>query len=259
MFYVEVIDEGAVRTIRLNRPERLNALGSEIREGIADAVVATEDAPVRVVVFEGVGRAFSAGVDLKDQAARTGNDESWQRRRRAAGAWGRLLDRIERLPQVTVASLHGHVIGGAFLLAAACDLRVGAEDTLLSIPEVAIGIPLTWAGIPRLAREFGISRTREIILTGRRITAREALAWGFLHRLGDRAAETARLVGELIAMPEAPLAMSKDALAAHGRTMVSMEASWSDPDLIMWSGREQESVAAALSYLKGTVDRAKQQ
>jgi enoyl-CoA hydratase/carnithine racemase len=243
----------------LNRPERLNALGSEIRDGIAQAVAETEESSARIVVFEGAGRAFSAGVDLKDHAARTDRDETWQQRRRAAGAWGRLLDRIERLPQVTVASLHGHVIGGAFLLAAACDLRVGAEDTLLAIPEVAIGIPLTWAGIPRLAREFGISRTREIILTGRRITAREALAWGFLHRLGDRAAETAQLVGELLAMPEAPLAMSKDALLAHGRTMVSLEASWSDPDLIMWSGREQESVNAALGYLKGTVDRAKKE
>jgi enoyl-CoA hydratase/carnithine racemase len=259
MSYVEVVDDGVVRTIRLNRPDRLNALGSEVRDAIARAVAETEDAPVRIVVFEGAGRAFSAGADLKDKATRTNHDETWQRRRRTAGAWGRLLDRIEQLPQVTVASLHGYVIGGAFLLAAACDLRVGAEDTLLSIPEVAIGIPLTWAGIPRLAREVGISRTREIILTGRRITGSEALAWGFLHRLGDRATETARLVGELIAMPEAPLAMSKDALLAHGRTIVSLEASWSDPDLIMWSGREQESVEAALSYLKGTVDRTKKE
>ena len=81
-------------------------------------------------------------------------------RRRSSGAWQRLLEDLERLPQVTVARLHGHVIGGAFLLAAACDLRVAADDVSMSIPELAIGIPLTWAGLPRLAREIGLPRTR---------------------------------------------------------------------------------------------------
>jgi enoyl-CoA hydratase/carnithine racemase len=73
-------------------------------------------------------------------------------RRRASGRWQRLLDDLERLPQVTVARLQSHVIGGGALLAAACDLRVAADDLAVAIPEVAIGIPLTWAGLPRLVR-----------------------------------------------------------------------------------------------------------
>ena len=255
MAFIEVADDGPVRIIRLNRPERLNALGNSLREDLQRAVADTGVSPARVVVFEGAGRAFSAGADLKDVAAVPDREQTWQQRRRASGAWGRLLDAMENLPQVTVASLHGYVIGGAFLLAAACDLRVAAEDAILSIPEVAIGVPLTWAGIPRLAREIGISRTRDLILTGRRITAREALQWGFLHRVGDRAGETRQLVNELLAMPEAPLAMSKDALLAHGRTIVSMEAAWADPDLIMWSGREPESMQSAMRYMERTVNR----
>jgi len=255
--FVEVHDEGTVRTLRLNRPDRLNALGSQLREDLERAVSDTAESPVRVVVLEGMGRAFSAGADLKDRTAVPEKEPTWQQRRRAAGAWGRLLDAIEMLPQVTLASLHGYAIGGAFLLASACDLRVAAEDTILSIPEVAIGVPLTWAGIPRLAREIGISRTRELILTGRGITAREALEWGFLHRVGDRNEETRRLIGELVDMPEAPLALSKSALYAHGRTVVSMEAAWADPDLIMWSGRESESLEAALRYMQRTVTRPK--
>src|SRR5207237_2290366 len=86
--------------------------------------------------------------------------------RRANGAWQRLLDDIEHLPQVTVAQLHGHVIGGAVLLAAACDFRVGADDPSVWIPELALGVRLPWAGIPRLAREIGLPRTRELVMTG---------------------------------------------------------------------------------------------
>lgn len=252
--YVEVIDQGEVRTIRLNRPERLNALGDGMRRSIAAAVAETVEHPSRVVVLEGAGRAFSAGADLKGDGAPPA-ERTWRQRRRDAGAWQRLLDDIEALPQVTVASIHGYCIGGAFLLASACDLRVASEETVFSIPEVAIGIPLTWAGIPRLAREIGISRTREIILTGRRVTAREALEWGFLHRVGERDAERARAVQELLDMPETPLLMSKDALRAYGRTVVSFEAAWADPDLIAWSGREPESGAAAQAYAQRTVNR----
>jgi enoyl-CoA hydratase/carnithine racemase len=72
-----------------------------------------------------------------------------------------VLEQFDRIPQATIARLHGHVIGGAALLAAACDIRVAADDTVVRIPELAIGIPLTWAGIPLLVREIGLPLTRD--------------------------------------------------------------------------------------------------
>jgi enoyl-CoA hydratase/carnithine racemase len=173
------------------------------------------------------------------------------RRRR----WGRLLDAIEALPQVTIASLHGPVIGGAVLLAVACDLRVAAPDLHLSIPELALGIPLTWGGVPRLAREIGISRARELILTGHVVGAAQALAWGLVHRVGDRETGTKKLVEELLAMPEAPLAITKDALRAYGRTIVSHEASWADADLLESSRNNDESREAARAYFEKLQER----
>src|SRR5262249_10112464 len=154
--FVEIIDDGPVRTLRLNRPERLNALGDAMRRSIQEAVDLTAEHSSQVVVIEGAGRAFSAGADLKGDSARaisTGNApaltaRTWRQRRRDAGRWGRLLDDIENLPQVTVASIHGFVFGGGFLLAAACDLRAADPATIFCIPEVALGVPLTWAGIP---------------------------------------------------------------------------------------------------------------
>jgi enoyl-CoA hydratase/carnithine racemase len=254
MAVIEVREQDRVLTVTLNRPERLNALGREVREGLEAAVTQAAGSTARVVVLGGAGRAFSAGADLKDPDVAS-PDASWQQRRRASGRWGRLLDALEALPQVTVAALHGHVIGGAALLAAACDLRVAAPNVSIAIPEVAIGIPLTWAGIPRLVREIGVPRTRELVLTGRRLAAEEALGWGFVHRVGDLETEVERIVGELLAMPEAPLGMSKDALRAAAATVVSVEAAWADPDLLDASRREEESAQAGAEYLRRLGDK----
>lgn len=246
----------------LTEPEKLNPLGEEVRKDIETLVRRLDDDDeTRVVVFSGAGRAFSAGADLRGGGAPTGAGENagaeprvtWARRRRRGGAWQRTLDGLERVPQVTVARLHGRVIGGAVLLAAACDVRVASDDVLVSIPEVALGIPLTWAGLPRLVREVGLPRTRDLVMTGRPIDGPTALAWGFVTRLVsvdrlDPAID--EIVAELIGMPDAPLRMTKDALYAIGRDHPSHAASWADPDLITWSGREVESREAAARYLQ---------
>src|SRR5579884_2336319 len=102
------IDDRVCR-IRLNRPEKLNALNEEVRTGLHRGLSELQDRPdVSVVVITGGG--------------------SWAARRHRMGGWQRLLDLLESVPQVTVAGIHGHCIGGAALLAVACDIRVAAED-----------------------------------------------------------------------------------------------------------------------------------
>ena len=236
------IDEhGAVATLTLDRPEKLNALSDELRAALQTAVDdLAERHDIRVVVVAGAGRSFSAGADLADRVEVADDPLA---RRRASGRWHRLLDDLERLPQVTVARLHGHVIGGAALLAVACDLRVAADDLAYSIPEVAIGIPLTWAGLPRLAREIGLPRTRELVMTGRRIGAEEALGWGLVHRVvGSDALDAAvdELVSTLLAQPPTALAMTVDGLRALGRATSAADVSWADPDLLRWSLRDRD-------------------
>jgi enoyl-CoA hydratase/carnithine racemase len=226
----------SVCRVTLDRPEKLNALNEPVRLGLQrafDQLAERDD--VRVVVLAGAGRAFSAGADLGEQLPPP-PDALGQRR--LSGRWQRLLASLERLPQVTIARLHGHVIGGAALLAAACDLRVAADDVSIAIPEVAIGIPLTWAGLPRLAREIGLPRTRELVMTGRRLHAAEAQAWGYVHRVVrhdelDQAVDA--LVAGLVAQPSVALAMTVDALRALGRAVSAPDTAWADPDLLRWS------------------------
>ena len=245
---------GPLLTVRLNRPAKLNALDDAVLAELASTVEDLHaDESTRVVLLAGEGRAFSAGVDVgAGGPPRTAAADSWAVRRRRAGVWQRLLDRFEALPHVTVGALHGHCIGGAALLAAACDLRV-ADDTLkVRIPELALGIPLTWGGVPRLVREIGLPLTRDLVMSGRTMGADEALRCGFVQRLAqagglDEAVE--RAVGELLAMPEAPLRMTKAMTAAIG-VAHGGAAGWADADLLAWSLAEPEGRAAAASYLE---------
>lgn len=241
------LDEGTLFRIRLDRPAKLNALDDSIRDGIDEILAELEHRPdVRVLLIEGAGRAFSAGADLASGGADPEAD--WADRRHAAGAWQRVLDRLGRIPQATVARLHGHVIGGAALLAAACDIRVASHDTVVQIPELAIGIPLTWAGIPLLIREVGLPITRDWVMSGRPVLIDELVRTGFAQRSApldtlDAAVEVC--VAELLAMPAAPLAMTRAMTAAIGRQHPAMVAAWADPDLLSWSFREPEGRAAA--------------
>lgn len=248
---VTVAVDGAVATLTLDRPEKLNALDEGIRAGLAEALTDLEERPdVRVLVLSGAGRAFSAGADLTG-AAYPDLSVDWATRRHRTGAWQRLLEQFGRVPQATVARLHGHVIGGAALLAAACDLRVAAADTVVRIPELAIGIPLTWAGVPLLVREVGLPLTRDWVMTGRSVEADELLRSGFAQRVVPRDeldAAVDECVDQLVSMPAGPLAMTRALTAAIGRTTPAMVAGWADPDALQWSFREPEGQDAARAY-----------
>ena len=132
---------------------------------------------VTVVIVSGAGRAFSSGFDLADP--------SWAGLApEANAAVGRAMaEAIGAMQAITIASIRGHCIGGGVVLAAACDLRIAATTAAFRIPEIDLGIPLFWSGIPRLTRELGPALTKELVLTGRSFGAEEAHAARFVNRV----------------------------------------------------------------------------
>jgi enoyl-CoA hydratase/carnithine racemase len=134
----------------------------------------------------------------------------------------------------------------------ACDLRIAADDLVVHIPELAIGIPLTWAGVPRLVREVGLPMARDLVMTARKLNADEARTCGFVQRVAPSAdldAATDALVQELLDMPAAPLAMTRSVFAAMSRERLG-STSWADADLLAWSLREPEGRQAAAAYVE---------
>jgi enoyl-CoA hydratase/carnithine racemase len=188
--------EGPVGRIELTRPEKLNALDRATLEGLAEAAQWFDTQPgVKVVVVCAEGPSFSAGFDLTDPSWRElGPPER-------SGVTGRAMaDAIGSMSALTIASIRGHCIGGGLVLASACDLRIASTTTTFRIPEVDLGVPLYWTGIPRLVRELGPALTKELVLTGRAFDATEAKAMRLVNTVvddDDLDAATAALAGQL--------------------------------------------------------------
>jgi enoyl-CoA hydratase/carnithine racemase len=247
--------DGPVARLTLTRPDRLNALDDGVRRALADTLHELEERPdVRIAVLAGEGRAFSAGADLRSTAYPPLVGD-WVTRRHRTGTWQRLLEQFDRIPQATVARLHGHVVGGAALLAAACDLRVAADDVVLRIPELAIGIPLTWAGIPLLVREVGLPLARDWVMTCRTVDATELHRCGYAQRLvarDDLDSAMDEVVAQLLAVPPGPLVMTRAMTAAIGRGHPAMATAWADADHQHWAFTEEEYRRTAAAYVQGT-------
>jgi enoyl-CoA hydratase/carnithine racemase len=247
--------DGAVGELLLNRPDKLNALSRELLSELIDAA-AWFDARerVKVVVVRGAGRAFSAGADIGSIGQAGGEipegDET--ARRHAMDLGRRMADAVAGMRALTVAAIHGHCVGGAVVLASACDLRIAAEGTRFSIPEVDLGIPLTWSGIPRLVREIGPALTKELVLTCRPFDAREAHAMRFVNQVvpeGDLDAAVESLVVKLAAQPAYSLVVTKQHVNAVAEESGSTAASDREVELLTTALRDRESLETMARYL----------
>ena len=189
---------GPVLTLTMDRPEVRNALNADLVTALRDALdEASGDDGVRVVVLTGSGKAFSAGADLA--ALRSLQSASAEANLADSEHLAGLFDRIARHPKPVVASVNGHAIAGGCGLAAACDFSLVAEGAKLGFTEVRIGfVPAIVAVVAR--RKLGDAALRDLMLTGRLITAPEAAACGLVTRAvpgADLDAETDALCGAL--------------------------------------------------------------
>lgn len=240
---------GPIGELRLERPEKLNPLSAQTLQEIASAArLFDAEAGVKVVIVRGAGRAFSAGADL---ASFTQQPEGLSTRQ-VAELGREMADSLERMRALAIAAIHGWCVGGGLVLAAACDLRIAAAGTRFSIPEVDLGIPLAWGGIPRLVREIGPARTKELVLTCRPFDAEEALAIGFLNEVVaaealDRRIE--QLAGSLAEKASHALFSTKRHVNAVTDQMVGTMRSWSDADGLVTAFRDEEADAIRRRYL----------
>jgi len=237
--------DGPIARVWLNRPERRNALNALALEEIAAAFTELQQHfETPVVILGGRGQSFCAGADRKDPPGTRmakGSGAGARERRYAAQIGRRAVEAIERLEAITIARIHGHAIGGGLVLALACDLRLAAASTVFHIPEVDLGIPLSWGAAPRLAREVGLARAKELILLCDRFDAATAERYGMLNRMV--ADETLDLTIDnwarrLAAKPPAAIHMTKTQFRAYAQAVPLGNATETDGDLLAAAARE---------------------
>jgi len=217
---IELSAEGNVATVRLNRPERYNALGSRIVKELGQVLEKVEGSEqVRALILTGAGeKAFCSGVDLKERAGMTA-DERWSHNR----ALNAFAERLARLQMPTVAALNGLAFGGGLEITLACDFRIAAEGAELSLPEVGIGIVPGAGGTQRLPRLIGPTKAKELILTGRRVSAETALDMGLVSKVVPRSSlmeEAKSLAEEIVTNSPLALAYAKAAVDLASETTI---------------------------------------
>lgn len=193
-----------VALLRIDRPDRLGALSKDMVLALHDYLADLADDPaLRVLVLTGTGRGFIAGADIGEyyQVEQAGFD-AYQRLSR------RTFDGLEALPLPTIAAVNGYALGGGFEVALCCDFVVAADDARFGLPETTLGLIPGGGGTQRLAREVGVRVTKELVMTGARLTAHQLAERGVVSKVvpAEQLLDTALELADKLAAA-APLAV----------------------------------------------------
>ncbi len=249
---LSVSSSGATARVLFNRPEVLNALSPATLRALVDACddLAGNEG-FKVVRFEGAAHSFSAGADLPAFVAELSGADA-----HAVADLGRLAaEAVAGLPQISIAGIRGHCVGGGLVLAAACDLRIAADDARFAIPELEAGIPLGWGGMDYLVRLVGETLAADLVLSCRPFSAEEALRAGLVSRVVP-VGELQTVLGELEACIAAKsanvLRATKQQLREirHG----SFDAH-KDADALLAALRDPESARQGMEYIASRIRR----
>jgi enoyl-CoA hydratase len=215
--FVLVDSSDKVAVVRLNRPEKLNALSPEMLRSVADALQRLEeDGGVRVIVLTGGEKVFAAGADIEAMAMASPVDMLL---RSTLRSWRR----IAAIDKPLIAAVNGVAFGGGCELAMLCDLIVAGGSSRFGQPEIKLGIMPGAGGTQRLARAVGSARAMEMILTGEPISAQEALAAGLVNRVvaDDKVLDQSKALANMIAArPPVAVRMARKAVRfGYERTM----------------------------------------
>lgn len=245
--------DGRLATVQLRRPEARNALSQALmRELLAVARELAERSDIDVVLLTGDERCFTAGADLRDASRWADEGLSLTERRETSALGYKLCKAWEEVPQISIVAIEGYAVGGGLALALACDWRVLADDAFVSLPEIALGIPLTWGAIPRLVSLVGPARAKRLTILCERVPATQALMMGLVDYTappGQALRKAREVAAQTLAMPAAAVRMSKETANAVS-TALHHVAGHMGHDQIALAAASDESRAARAAALK---------
>jgi 3-hydroxypropionyl-coenzyme A dehydratase len=180
MKYIQLEPQGDIAILRINRPEALNAMNLDVISELSKMIdIVAADESIKALVITGAGeRSFCAGADISYMV----NIDPMQAEKYATSAQD-VINKIDQLEKPVIAAVNGFALGGGCELAMACDIRIASSNAKIGQPEVTIGIPPGWGGTQRLMRLVGPAKAKELIFTGKMITAEEAYLIGLVNKV----------------------------------------------------------------------------
>jgi len=179
--YLKTELKSGVFYIELTRKKSMNALNTatldELKRVFLDA---SKNCKVKIIVLHSNEKNFSAGADIKEKQKKQNNLERWQKN------YGKeCIEAILSTPQITICVTNGYTLGGAAVIATACDFRIGNKDTIIGYPEIILGMNLNWLGLPLLQNLVGSSKTKEMVISGSNYSTKELEKYNFFDELFD--------------------------------------------------------------------------
>ena len=248
-----LILDGAVAELRLNRPAARNAFSLALmRQLIEVAAFFRASTEIQAVIVTGADTYFSAGADLTDPERAAGAPPSRIERRQVARLGPDMCAAWESLEQVTIAAIEGYCIGGAAALAVSLDFRIAGAGAYLRLPEIALGMNMSWGALPRLTALAGPSRAKQLAIFCEPCPADEALRWGLVDEVvaaGGALARSREWAAKVAALPPLPVRMTKEAINAQANAL-HRATSAMDRDQWMLTSESSDFREGAAAFLQ---------
>ena len=179
--YLKTELKSGVFYIELTRKKSMNALNTATLDELKRVFLeASKNIKVKMIVLHSNEKNFSAGADIKEKQKKQNNLERWQKN------YGKeCIEAILSTPQITICVTNGFTLGGAAVIATACDFRIGNKDTIIGYPEIILGMNLNWLGLPLLQNLVGSSKTKEMVISGSNYSTKELEKYNFFDELFD--------------------------------------------------------------------------
>lgn len=248
--FVTIARIGKMAQVTLDRGDRLNRLSIQaMRELKSAAEILREDAGVSAIVLTGASSgAFSAGADLTDPEMAEREAMTLVEQRGALRLGPEMCEAWAKSEAITIAAIEGFCIGGGLALAAACDHRVASGSAHFRLPEVPLGMNMSWRSVPRLVALIGPSRAKELIVLGRKIEADEALRWGLIDRVcepGSALTAASDLARQYAKLPPLAARMAKEAIEASAHALSHATSHMDRDQFLLARGSDDHAVALA--------------
>lgn len=250
--FITIERVGRVATVRFDRGDRVNALSARLlRDLAATARLLRDDVTTSAIVLTG-GQAFTGGADLADPEMASRASASLLERREMLRAGPDMCDAWEALDQVTIAAIEGFCIGGGVALAVACDFRIAGRGAHFRLPEIPLGMNMSWHTQPRMVNLIGPSRAKQLTIFGERVGAEQAERWGLADEICDdgKALECARRWAEKVAaLPPVSVRMAKRGIT-QAATALNAAVTFMDADQFALAATGEDSREAIAAFLE---------
>ena len=251
--YLNLSREGRVLTVQFDSGHKVNSLSNAMmRELTQLALELQQDSELSAIVLTGRDTIFAAGMDLQDPDAAAARHGTVAEKRTLMKVGPTLCAAWEALEPVTIVAIEGWCIGGGMALAVACDWRVAASDAQLYVPELKLGMNMSWGSVPRFVNLIGPAKTKQLLILAEPQDAATAEAWGLVDYLtepGQALARAQTLAAQVAAMPPIPVRMIKRGITTAA-TALNNATSFMDADQFLAAQNTEDALEGAMAFLE---------